>query len=114
LFIRRYRRGFEVAIMSDGLILHLPSFSDDLIPWSDIGAASIKERPAGKSQVTYVILRSTDTAVEIGGVANLFPSRGDVERFVAEVNDRAEATTDVQMPRFPPSVASDDADHPRK
>ncbi len=100
-FVRRYRRGFKVAITSDGLILRLPGFSDDLIPWRDIGGASIKERPAGKPQVASVFLRSTNKTVEIGGVANMFPKRAAVERFVQEVNERV-------------GVGSDDATDPRK
>ena len=40
-FVRRYRQGFKAAITSDGLILRLPGFSDDLLPWRDIGGASI-------------------------------------------------------------------------
>jgi len=87
-FVRRYRRGFKVAITSDGLILRLPGFSDDLLPWRDIGGASIKERPAGKPQVASVLLRSPNKTVEIGGVANVFPKRAAVERFVREVNER--------------------------
>jgi predicted RNA-binding Zn-ribbon protein involved in translation (DUF1610 family) len=56
--VRSYRRGFEVAITTDGLIVHLPGFSDDLIPWRDIGGVSIKDRPASKPQVASVFLRS--------------------------------------------------------
>ncbi len=87
-FVRRYRRGFQVAITGDGLILRLPGFSDDLMPWRDIGGASIKERPAGKPQVASVFLKSTNKTMEIGGVANVFPKRAAVERFVGEVNER--------------------------
>jgi hypothetical protein len=86
--VRRYRRGFRVAITSDGLILRLPGFSDDLMPWRDIGGASIKERPAGKAQIATLFLTSTNTTVEIGGFANVFPTRAVVERFVQEVNER--------------------------
>jgi len=88
---RRYRRGFKVAITSDGLILRLPGFSDDLLPWRDIGGASVKERPAGKPQVASVFVKSKNKTVEIGGVANVFPTRATVERFVGEVNDRVGA-----------------------
>jgi hypothetical protein len=87
-FARRYRRGFQVAITSDGLILRLPGFKEDLLPWRDIGGASVKERPAGKPQVASVVLTSTNKTVEIGGVANVFPKRAAVERFVQEVNER--------------------------
>ena len=113
-FIRRYRRGFEVAIASDGLIVRLPGFSDELIPWSDIGGASTKERPAGKPQVASVRLRSKNKTVEIGGVANVFPKRADVERFVAEVNERVDATKGGARPCSPPRVGADDATYPRK
>ena len=112
--IRRYRRGFEVAVARDGLIVRLPGFSDDLVPWSDIGGASIKDRPAGKPQVASVLFRSKNKTVDIGGVANVFPKRADVERFVAEVNDRVDATTGAEMPCSPCCVDSDGATDPRK
>ena len=114
LFVRHYRRGFEVAITSDGLILRLPGFSDDLMPWSDIGGASARQRPAGKPQIASVFLRSRNKTVEIGGVANVFPRRGDVERFVAEVNDRVDAKKDESMPCSPSLVGSDEATCPRE
>lgn len=87
-FVRRYRRGFEAATTGHGLILRLPGFSEDLIPWGDIGGASIKERPTGKPQIASVLLRSKNKTVEVGGVANVFPRRADVERFVEEVDER--------------------------
>ena len=86
--VRSYRRGFEVAVTSDGLIVRLPGFSDDLIPWRDIGGASIKDRPAGKPQVASVILKGGRKNLDIGGVNNVFPKRADVERFVEQVNLR--------------------------
>lgn len=55
-----------------------------------------------------------DKTVEIGGVANVFPRRADVERFVAEVNDRLDATTGGEMPSSPPCVGFNDATYPRK
>lgn len=113
-FVRRYRRGFEVAITGDGLILRLPGFSEDLIPWRDIGGASAKECPAEKPQIASVFIRSKNKTVAIGGVANVFPKRADVERFVAEVNDRVAATIGVEAPCSPPIVGSDDATDPRK
>jgi hypothetical protein len=90
-FVRSYRRGFEVAVTSDGLIVHLPGFIDDLIPWRDIGGASIKDRPAGKPQVASVFLRSKNKTVDIGGVANVFPKRTDVEHFVRQVTERLDS-----------------------
>ncbi|MHC4767940.1 MAG: hypothetical protein ACYTEI_04400 [Planctomycetota bacterium] len=96
--VRRYRRGFKVAITSDGLILRLPGFKDDLLPWRDIGGASIKNRPAGKPQIALVFVKSTNNTVEIGGFANVFPTRTAVERFVREVNERvgSDAATSLQ------------------
>lgn len=113
-FARRYRRGFEVAITSDGLILRLPGFSDDLIPWRDVGRASIKKRSARKPQIALVFLNRKNKTVEIGGVANVFPRRTDVERFVAQVNDRVNATTGVERPGSPPCVGSEDAADPKE
>jgi predicted RNA-binding Zn-ribbon protein involved in translation (DUF1610 family) len=111
---RRCRRGLKVAITSDGLILHLPGFSEDLIPWNDIGRASIKKRSARKPQIASVFLRSKNKTVEIGGVANVFPRRTDVERFVAEVNDRVNATSSVETPGPLPRAGSEDPTDPRE
>ena len=52
-----------MAITGDGLIPRLPGFSDNLIPCSDIGSASIKERPAGKPQMASVFLRSKNNVM---------------------------------------------------
>lgn len=90
-FIRRYRRGFDVAITSDGLMLRLPDSGDDLIPWKNIGGASIKERRDGKAQVASILLKDKQKSVDIGGDANVFPKRSDVERFVQQVNERVHA-----------------------
>jgi hypothetical protein len=89
--VRHYRRGFKVAITSDGLIVHLPGFSDDLIPWGDIREVSIMDRPTDKPQIASVFLKSKNKTVAIGGVANVFPKRADVERFVGQVAERLDA-----------------------
>jgi hypothetical protein len=111
--VRSYRRGFEVAITSDGLIVRLPGFSDDLIPWRDIGGASIKDRPAGKPQVASVFLRSKNKTVEIGGVANVFPKRADVGHFVRQVMERLDSADDEGESCSSAGNGSDDADGPR-
>lgn len=90
--VRRYRRGFGVAITSDGVILRLPGFSDDLIPWHDIGGAAIEDRPDGKPQVASLNMSNTTSTLKIGGVVNVFPKRSTVERFVDEVNERVMKT----------------------
>jgi predicted RNA-binding Zn-ribbon protein involved in translation (DUF1610 family) len=98
--VRSYRRGFEVAITSDGLIVRLPGFSDDRMPCRDIGDASVKDRPAGKPQVACIFLRSKNKTVEIGGVANVFPKRPDVEQFVRQVTERLDSADDEGDPRM--------------
>jgi hypothetical protein len=112
-FVRRYRRGFEVAITSDGLIVRLPGFSDDLIPWRDIGGVSIKDRPADKPQVASVFLKSKSKSVEIGGVANVFPKRADVEHFVRQVMERLDSADDKGESRSSSGNGSADAVDPR-
>jgi hypothetical protein len=109
-FIRRYRRGFEVAITSDGLIVRLPGFTDELIPWRDIGGASIKDRPAGKPQVASVVLKSKNKTMDIGGVANVFPTRADVEQFVRHVTERLDAADDEGASRFSSGKGSHDCE----
>lgn len=111
--VRSYRRGFEVAITSDGLIVRLPGFSDDLTPWRDIGGASIKDRPASKPQVASVFLRGENKTVDIGGVANVFPKRADVERFVRQVMERLDSADDRGNSCSSSGSSSDDAGDPR-
>lgn len=91
LLVRRYRRGFEVAVTSDGLLVHLPGFHDGVIPWESIVAASVKGRPDDRAQVASVVRNGEHRNLELGGVNNVFPTRADVERFVEQVNTRARA-----------------------
>ena len=85
---RSYRRGFEVAVTGDGLIVRLPGYANDLIPWANIVEASVKEKPENKPQEASVILKAGRKSLDIGGVGNVFPKRADVERFVEQVNQR--------------------------
>ena len=87
-FAKRYRQGFEVAIVSDGLLIKLPGFNEDIIPWNDVENAAIKDQKDGKPQVARVTLKRKNKTIEIGGVGNVFPTREDVESFVDEVNRR--------------------------
>ncbi len=93
--VKRYRKGFEVAITTDGLILNLPGFKSDLIPWSGVSKPSVKHRAEGKPQIASLYLKSKKTDVDIGGMANVFPRRSDVERFVSLVQERIESQGDV-------------------
>lgn len=86
--IRRYRRGYEVAVTGDGLILRLPHFEDDLIPWDNIGGAWIKTIPKNKPQIALVLLSDKQKEVQIGGQCNVFPKWEDVDRFVDQVSTR--------------------------
>lgn len=89
---RRYRRGFEVALTGDGLIVRLPGITDELIPWGDIDAAEIQtSRPESKRQAALVILKSNRKKIAIGGAVCVFHTRSDVSRFVDEVNARVAA-----------------------
>ncbi len=108
-FVRRYRRGFAVAITSDGLIVRLPGFSDELIPWGDIVGASIEDRPTGKPQVASVSLKSKNKSIGIGGVANVFPKHADVEHFVRQVMSRLESAEDAGESCLSSGGDSDDA-----
>ena len=88
-FSKHYRRGHKVAITGDGLFVHLPGYRDELIPWADIAEASVKPKP--KARIATVLLKAKQKELDIGGLYNLFPKEGDVERFVAQVNERAHA-----------------------
>lgn len=92
---KRFRRGFEVAVTADGLIVRLPGFADELVPWDDIDSASIKEQPEGRPQIAGVLLKRSHKILTIGGVANVFPTQVDVARFVRQVMERVGSTIDV-------------------
>lgn len=111
--VRSYRRGFEVAITSDGLIVRLPGFNDDLIHWREIGGASIKDRPASKPQIASVFLKSKDRPVDIGGVANVFPKRADADNFVRQIMERLDPAGDEGESCSSSANRSDDAGDPR-
>ena len=77
-----------IAGIGSGLIVRLPAYADDLIPWDNVVGASIKEKPEAKPQVASVILKGGRKSMDIGGVNNVFPKRADVQRFVDQVNMR--------------------------
>ncbi len=90
-FVNRYRRGVEVAVTSNGLIVRLPEFDGKLIPWDALGGASMKPLSEGKPQIAQVFFKDKRRPMTIGDVANVFPTRAHVERFVEQVKDRIEA-----------------------
>ncbi len=90
---RVYRRGQLVAVTTDGLIVRLVGFSEDLVPWTEIAEATPKTKPDDKRQIALVKLRNKSKTLTIGGTYNVFPKREDVERFVAQVNTRAAVTS---------------------
>lgn len=90
--VQRYRKGFEVAVTGDGLIVRLPGFDDKLIPWDNIGNASVKQMPEEKPQVAEVFFKDKQKNVSIGGVANVFPTPVHVQRFVEQVKGRIKTT----------------------
>ncbi|MCO6435760.1 MAG: hypothetical protein J5J06_01580 [Phycisphaerae bacterium] len=88
LFVfRRYRQGYKVAVMTDGLIVHLPGFSENLVPWKDVLSASIKDRPTAKRLGVKIELKD-GKRLEIGGMVNLFPHLDVAKRFVEQVEAR--------------------------
>lgn len=92
--VTRYRRGFEVAVTSDGLIVRLPGFDEELNPWNKIGGASFKKIADGKPQIALVFFKDKQKNLSIGGVANVFPTPAHVERFVRQVKDRIKTVED--------------------
>lgn len=86
---RRYQRGFHVSITADGIALNLPALRRDFFPWSEIRGATIRPRPENKPQI--VSLELTEKRLDLGGVANVFPTPRIAQRFVAEVTRRAAA-----------------------
>lgn len=86
--VERYRRGFGVAVTSDGLIVRLMMSSEELIPWDNIGDASVRAIPKRKNRIVRVLLKDKWIQMNIGGVANVFPTTADAERFVGQVKSR--------------------------
>ncbi len=93
MVIKQHRRGYTVSVMCDGLIVRLPGYKPDLIPWPTIQEASVKDLPEGKPQIAFVVLKDKQRPMSIGGVCNVFPKRADVERFVEQVNSRVRAAS---------------------
>lgn len=86
--VERYRTGFGVAVTGDGLIVRLLVSDDELIPWNNIGDASVMDRPKRKHRIVRVFLKDKQKHVDIGGLANVFPSLADAKRFVGQVKSR--------------------------
>lgn len=98
LLIRRLRRGFQVAVTADGLVIVMPAESDQLIPWADIASAEVVKQKSAAAQVVKVAYRNGRTA-NLGGLANVFPTRELADRFVHQVTERiAEATPTATPP----------------
>lgn len=86
--VKRYRRGFEVAVATDGLLVRLPGFDDKLIPWDNIGSASVRNISEGKPQIADVFFKGKQKSKSIGSIANVFPTPARVERFVVQIEKR--------------------------
>lgn len=102
--LKRYRRGFKVATTTDGLLIHLPGFHSELIPYPDIEGASVKPSAKATAMVVLIKLRSKRKRLEIGGVANVFPSKTDGEDFVRRVRERIESGIDAPAANEPPGT----------
>jgi predicted RNA-binding Zn-ribbon protein involved in translation (DUF1610 family) len=87
-FVRRYRRGFRVAVTTDGLVVDLPAIQQGLVPWENIADATVQDRPPDKPQVVTVTLRERRKTLNLGGIANVFPTPTDAERFTRQVQER--------------------------
>lgn len=88
----RYRRGFAVAITTDGLMMRLPGQPDNLIAWSEIESAAVIDQPKNKPQMATISRGSKgDVWLTLGGVLNVFPTRADAQRFAEHVRRRVAA-----------------------
>lgn len=86
--IRKHRRGWYVAITRDGLLPHLPAIDTNMIAWERIESVRVPDRPQSKPAVVQIVLAPKGKRIEIGGLANVFPTRADAERFADEVAAR--------------------------
>ena len=86
-----YRRGQFVAVTTDGLIIRMVGVTDKLIPWTEVATANIAEQAEKRPQVAVLKLVERNRSLSLGGIYNVFPTRAHVERFVAQVNERAAA-----------------------
>jgi hypothetical protein len=103
---RRYRQGFKVAITTDGLLAYMPGTKEGLIPWTDIARVEVKPLPDQKPQVAFVHFRTKRSKLQLGGVANCFPTPDHVTRFANEVTARIAANPSPHAD--PDSVKPDD------
>ena len=77
-----YRRGFKLAIMTDGLLLNLPGFDNELIPWSDVSDASPDDLTIS------VRLKTERKIILLGSDHRIFPTPDDAARCAAQINER--------------------------
>ena len=89
-----YRRGQSVAVTTDGLIIHMVGFKEELLPWTDLAEASVKPQPEKKPHIATLKLSKEDKSIQLGGLYNVFPTKDHVERFVAQVNSRIAAVSE--------------------
>ncbi len=82
---RYSRRGAEVFVTGDGLLLRPWGFGGQWVPWERVRGAAVQE--GGPPCV--VELRLLDAYTWVGMATSLFPQREDADRFVAQVNRRA-------------------------
>ena len=89
------------ALCTDGLIIRLVGFKDELVPWSDLAEASVRPQPAKKPQIARLRFANKSKTIDVGGIYNVFPTPAHVERFVRQVNER------IYLAREPPASGPD-------
>ncbi len=92
LWAKSYRAGTGVAVTSDGLFIGLSVVRGELVPWANIHEATVTRRPESLQDIACVKIKDRLLPRYIGESVRVFPTRADVERFVAQVNARVEAS----------------------
>lgn len=82
---RRYRRGFHLAITTDGLYVRLPGWDESIIPWCDIESATHLPPKKGHPHRVRLTFTTGRRPADLGGVCNIFPRAEPAERFVEQV-----------------------------
>ena len=82
ILIKLVRGGLKIAVMADGLLVNLPGYRNELIPWSNVTGAS-----ANVNSVS-VRLKKERMIVSLGGDYKVFPTPANAERCAAQINER--------------------------
>lgn len=82
VLIKVVRGGLKIAVMTDGLLVNLPGYRNELFLWTNIAGAS-----SGANTIS-VRLKKERRIVALGGEYKPFRTPADAQRCAAQINER--------------------------